>query len=46
MKEGEDDIKTVLNMQVQGKRRRGRGPTKWLDNIRNDMKEVAGQHQG
>ena len=38
-KEGEDTTKKMLNMQVQGKRRRGR-PTKiWLDNSREDMKE-------
>ena len=26
-------------MQVQGKRRRGRPKKRWLDNIRDDMKE-------
>ena len=38
-KEGEDTTKMMLNMQVQGKRRRGRPKKRWLDNIREDMKE-------
>ena len=38
-KEGEDTTKKMLNMQVQGKRRRGRPKKRWLDNIREDMKE-------
>ena len=38
-KEGEDTTKKMLNMQVQGKRRKGRPKKRWLDNIREDMKE-------
>ena len=38
-KEGEDTTKKMLNMQVQGKRRRRRPMNIWLDNIREDMKE-------
>ena len=38
-KEGEDTTKKMLNMQVQGKRRRGRPKKRWLDNISDDMKE-------
>ena len=38
-KEGEDTTKKMLNMQVQGNRRRGRPKKRWLDNIREDMKE-------
>ena len=38
-KEGEDPTKKMLNMQVKGKRRRGRPKQRWLDNIRDDMKE-------
>ena len=38
-KEGEDTTKKMLNMQVQGKRIRGRPKKRWLDNIREDMKE-------
>ena len=29
----------MLNMQVPGKRRRGRPTNRWLGNIRDDMKE-------
>ena len=40
VKEGrEDTTKKMLNMQVQGKRRRGRPKKRWLDNIGEDMKE-------
>ena len=39
MKEGEDTTKKMLNIQVQGKRRRGRPKKRWLDNIREDMKK-------
>ena len=40
-KGGEDrpTTKKMLNMQVQGKRRMGRPKKRWLDNIREDMKE-------
>ena len=38
-KEGEDTSNKLLDMQVQGKRRRGRPKKRWLDNIRDDMKE-------
>ena len=38
-KEGEDTTKKMLDMQVQGKRRRGRPKKRWLDNIREDRKE-------
>ena len=38
-KEGEDTTKKMLNMQVQGKRRMGWPKKRWLDNIREDMKE-------
>ena len=38
-KEGEDTPKKMLNMQVRGKRRRGRPKKRWWDNIREDMKE-------
>ena len=38
-KEGEDATKKMINMQVQGKIRRGRPKKRWLDNIREDIKE-------
>ena len=37
-KEGEDTTNNMLNMQVQGKRIRGRPKKRWLDNSREDMK--------
>ena len=36
---GDDTTNKMVNMQVPGKRRRGRPKKRWLDNIRDDMKE-------
>ena len=35
----EETTKKMLNIQVQGKRRRGMPKKGWIDNIRDDMKE-------
>ena len=40
VKEGrEDNANNMLEVRVQGKRRTGRPKKRWLDNIRDDMKE-------
>ena len=31
----------MLNMHVQGKKKKGRPKKRWLDNIRDDMKEYT-----
>ena len=38
-KEREETTKNMINVQVQGKRRSGRPKKRWLDNIRDDMKD-------
>ena len=34
-------LKRVANMEIPGRRRRGRPKTRWKDSVRRDMKEVG-----
>ena len=40
---GEEDhyLKMVANMEIPGRRRRGRPKTRWKDSVRRDMEEVG-----
>ena len=40
-REEEDQLKRVANMQIPGRRRRGRPKTRWKDYVQRDMREAG-----